>query len=196
MNLRDTYPPPLERAVLKQQAALDHHMKAFIAVSPFLCLATSSAGGADVTPRGDRPGFVHVQDDHTLLVPDWPGNNRLDSLGNVLENDAVGLLFFVPGVNETLRVNGRAEICMDEALLGQWDVGGKRPRSVLRVRVDEAFMHCGKALIRARLWAPDAQIDRAALPSYGQMLKDQTKLPVSAEEIQQSLEDGYKNRLY
>ena len=110
MNLRDTYPPPLERAVLKSQTALDAHMKAFIAVSPFLCLATSSAAGADVTPRGDRPGFVHVPDDHTLLVPDWPGNNRLDSLGNVLENDAVGLLFFVPGVLETLRVNGRAEI--------------------------------------------------------------------------------------
>ena len=132
MNLRDTYPPPLERAVLKSQTALDAHMKAFIAVSPFLCLATSSAAGADVTPRGDRPGFVHVPDDHTLLVPDWPGNNRLDSLGNVLENDAVGLLFFVPGVLETLRVNGRAEISMDEALLARWDVGGKRPRSVLR----------------------------------------------------------------
>jgi hypothetical protein len=196
MNLRDTYPPPLERAVLKSQTALDAHMKAFIAVSPFLCLATSGAGGADVTPRGDRPGFVHAPDDHTLLVPDWPGNNRLDSLGNVLENSAVGLLFLVPGVVETLRVNGRAEISMDEALIARWDVGGKRPRSVLRVRVDEAFMHCGKALIRARLWAPEAQIDRASLPSYGQMLKDQTKLPVSADDIQQSLEDGYKNRLY
>ena len=195
MNLRDTYPPPLERAVLKSQTALDGHMKAFIAASPFLCLATSGAGGADVTPRGDRPGFVHVPDDHTLLVPDWPGNNRLDSLGNVLENSAVGLLFFVPGVVETLRVNGHAEVSMDETLVARWDVGGKRPRSVLWVRVDEAFMHCGKALIRARLWAPEAQIDRASLPSYGQMLKDQTRLPVSAEDIQQSLEDGYKNRL-
>ena len=172
-------------------------MKAFIAVSPFLCLATSGAAGADVTPRGDRPGFVHVPDDHTLLVPDWPGNNRLDSLGNVLENPAVGLLFFVPGVLETLRVNGRAEISHGR------DAGGAAGTSAGSGRarcsgcaVDEAFMHCGKALIRARLWAPDAQIDRASLPSYGQMLKDQTRLPVSAEDIQQSLEDGYKNRLY
>jgi PPOX class probable FMN-dependent enzyme len=196
MNLRDTYPPPLERAVLKEQKALDGHMKAFIAASPFLCLATSSAAGADVTPRGDRPGFVHVPDDHTVLVPDWPGNNRLDSLGNVVENPAVGLLFFVPGVLETLRVNGRAAISMEETLLARWDVGGKRPRSVLRVTVAEAFMHCGKALIRARLWDPATQIDRRALPSYGQMLKDQTRLPASAEELQQSLEDGYKNRLY
>jgi PPOX class probable FMN-dependent enzyme len=196
MNLRDTYPPPLERAVLKEQKALDGHMKAFIAASPFLCLATSSASGADVTPRGDRPGFVHVLDDHTLLVPDWPGNNRLDSLGNVVANPAVGLLFFVPGVLETLRVNGRAAISTDDALLAQWDVGGKRPRSVLRVTVAEAYMHCGKALIRSRLWDVTTQIERSALPSYGQMLKDQTRLPASAEELQQSLEDGYKNRLY
>jgi PPOX class probable FMN-dependent enzyme len=171
-------------------------MKAFIAASPFLCLATSSASGADVTPRGDRPGFVHVLDDHTLLVPDWPGNNRLDSLGNVVANPAVGLLFFVPGVLETLRVNGRAAISTDDALLAQWDVGGKRPRSVLRVTVAEAYMHCGKALIRSRLWDPSTQVERSALPSYGQMLKDQTRLPASAEELQQSLEDGYKNRLY
>jgi PPOX class probable FMN-dependent enzyme len=196
MNLRDTYPPPLERAVRKEQKALDGHMKAFIAAAPFLCLATSSATGADVTPRGDRPGFAHVPDDHTVLVPDWPGNNRLDSLGNVIENPAVGLLFFVPGVLETLRVNGRAEISVDDALLAQWDVGGKHPRSVLRVTVTDAFMHCGKALIRSRLWDPATQIERSALPSYGQMLKDQTRLPASAEELQQSLEDGYKNRLY
>ena len=196
MNLRDTYPPPLERAVLKSQTALDAHMKAFIALSPFLCLGTSSAGGADVTPRGDRPGFVQVPDDHTVLIPDWPGNNRLDALSNVLDNPAVALLFFVPGMLETLRINGSAEVSLDDALIARWEVDGKRPRSVLRVAVSEAFMHCGKALIRAKLWAPEAQIDRRALPSYGQMLKDQTRLPQSADELQQSLEDGYKNRLY
>jgi PPOX class probable FMN-dependent enzyme len=195
-NLRATYPPPLERAVLKAQTKLDAHMRAFIAASPFLVLGTSSAAGADVTPRGDQPGFVQVFDEATLLVPDWPGNNRLDSLSNVLENPAVGLLFFVPGVLETLRVNGRAEVSLDAALVSRWNVNGKQPRSVLRVAVDEAFMHCGKALIRSRLWAPEAQIDRRSLPSYGQMLKDQTRLPQSAEEMQASLEDGYKNRLY
>ena len=133
-------------------------MRAFIARSPFLCLGTSSAAGADVTPRGDAPGFVQVLDEHTLLLPDWPGNNRLDTLGNVLENPAVALLFFVPGMQETLRVNGRAEVSIDPALIARWDVGGRHPRSVLKVTVDEAFMHCGKALIRSRLWAPDAQI--------------------------------------
>ena len=196
MNLRDTYPPPLERAVLKSQTQLDAHMKAFIALSPFLCLGTSNATGADVTPRGDRPGFAQVPDDHTVLIPDWPGNNRLDALSNVLDNPAVALLFFVPGMLETLRINGTAEVSLDDALIARWEVDGKRPRSVLRVAVTEAFMHCGKALIRAKLWAADAQIDRRALPSYGQMLKDQTRLPQSADEMQQSLEDGYKNRLY
>jgi PPOX class probable FMN-dependent enzyme len=196
VNLRDVYPAPLERAVKKQQSALDGHMRAFIAASPFLCLGTSSAAGADVTPRGDQPGFVQVFDDRTLLIPDWPGNNRLDTLTNVRENAAVGLLFFVPGMLETLRVNGRAEISFDPALIARWDVNGKHPRSVLRVAVDEAFMHCGKALIRSRLWAPEVQIDRSTLPTYGQMLKDQTRLPDSAEDMQRSLEDGYKNRLY
>lgn len=196
MHLRDTYPPATERAVLKSQTALDAHMKAFIALSPFLCLGTSNASGADVTPRGDRPGFVHVPDDHTVLMPDWPGNNRLDALSNVLDNPAVALLFFVPGMLETLRINGTAEVSLDDTLIARWEVDGKRPRSVLRVAVSEAFMHCGKALIRSKLWAPESQIDRRALPSYGQMLKDQTRLPQSAEELQQSLEDGYKNRLY
>ena len=196
MTLRDTYPPPLERAVLKSQPALDAHMKAFIALSPFLCLGTSSDSGADVTPRGDRPGFVQVPDDHTVLVPDWPGNNRLDSLGNIVESPAVGLLFFVPGMLETLRVNGTADVSFDEALIARWDVDGKRPRSVLRVAVTEAFLHCGKALIRSRLWEPGSQIDRRTLPTYGQMLKDQTRLPVSAEDIQRSVEEGYAKRLY
>ena len=196
MNLRDTYPPPLERAVLKSQPALDAHMKAFIALSPFVCLGTSSASGADVTPRGDRPGFVQVPDDHTVLVPDWPGNNRLDSLGNIVESPAVGLLFFVPGMLETLRVNGTADVSFDEALIARWDVDGKRPRSVLRVAVTEAFLHCGKALIRSRLWEPGSQIDRRTLPTYGQMLKDQTRMPVSAEDIQRSVEEGYAKRLY
>ena len=196
MNLRDTYPPALERAVLKSQTQLDAHMKAFIALSPFLCLGTSNASGADVTPRGDRPGFVQVPDDHTVLMPDWPGNNRLDALSNVLDNPAVALLFFVPGMLETLRINGTAEVSLDDALIARWEVDGKRPRSVLRVAVSEAFMHCGKALIRSKLWAAESQIDRRALPSYGQMLKDQTRLPQSADELQQSLEDGYKNRLY
>ena len=195
-SLRECYPPPLERSLLKERRSFDHHMRRFIALSPFVCLGTSSDEGADVTPRGDSPGFVHVLDDSTLLIPDWPGNNRLDSLTNITANPKVGLLFLVPGVNETLRVNGTAEIVMDPDLLGRWTVAGKHPRSVLRVTVQEAYMHCGKALIRARLWAPESRIDRDTLPTYGQMLKDQTDIRDTAEEIQASVEDGYKNRLY
>jgi PPOX class probable FMN-dependent enzyme len=194
--LRDCYPAPLERALLKERRTLDHHMRRFIALSPFVCLGTSSDEGADVTPRGDSPGFVHVLDDATLLIPDWPGNNRLDSLTNITSNPKVGLLFLIPGVNETLRVNGTAEIVMEAALRARWDVGGKHPRSVLRVTVQEAYLHCGKALIRSRLWDADTKIERASLPTYGQMLKDQIDVRDTADQIQASVEDGYKNRLY
>jgi PPOX class probable FMN-dependent enzyme len=195
-DVRRHYPPPIERALLKVLRAIDVHMRAFIARSPLVCLGSSTPEGADVTPRGDAPGFVHVLDDRTLLIPDWPGNNRLDSLSNIERNPQVALLFLVPGVNETLRVNGRAAISLDPALLERWNVGGKHPRSVLRVTVHEAYLHCGKALIRARLWDPATRIDRASLPSYGQMLKDQTAIRDSAEQIQASLEHGYANKLY
>lgn len=194
--VRESYPPPLERAVLKERRSLDGHMRRFIALSPFLCLGTSSAAGADVTPRGDRPGFVHVVDDETVLIPDWPGNNRLDSLSNIELNPQVGLLFLIPGVDETLRVNGTATIVMDPDVLARWDVGGRRPRSALRVSVQAAYLHCGKALIRSKLWAPESRVDRSVLPTYGQMLKDQARLPATAEEVQASVEDGYRNRLY
>jgi PPOX class probable FMN-dependent enzyme len=195
-SLRECYPEPIERAVKKVQSALDEHMRRFIALSPFLCLGSSGADGADVTPRGDQPGFVQVLDDHTLLIPDWPGNNRLDTLMNIEANPHIGLLFLVPGFSESLRVNGVAEISLDPALLQRWDVNGKHPRSVLRVSVREAFLHCGKAILRAKLWDDSAKVDRSVLPSYGQMLKDQTHVRDSAEEIQASVEDGYKTRLY
>ena len=195
-TLRECYPEPLERAVLKTQRALDAHMKRFIALSPFLCLGSSSQDGADVTPRGDQPGFVHVLDDTTLLIPDWPGNNRLDTLMNIEANPRVGLLFLIPGFNESLRVNGVADVSLDPSLLARWDVNGRHPRSVLRVSVREAFLHCGKAILRSKLWDETARVERSALPPYGQMLKDQIDVRDSAEEIQASVEDGYKTRLY
>ena len=194
--LRETYPAPGERAVRKMLPALDHHMRRFISLSPFLCLGTSSEASGDVTPRGDAPGFVHVLDDRTLLIPDWPGNNRLDSLSNVAVDPRVGLLFFVPGMDETLRVNGVAEISVDPVLLQRWDVGGKQPRSVLRVTVREAFLHCAKALIRSKLWKDDYKIDRSAMPSYAQILKEQTGVAQTTEQIQAAIEDSYTNKLY
>ena len=196
-SLRECYPdPPSERARLKVQRALDGHMRQFIALSPFVCLGSSSADGADVTPRGDQPGFVHVLDDHTLLIPDWPGNNRLDTLLNIEANPNVGLLFLVPGFTESLRVNGVAEISIDPALIERWDVNGRHPRSVVRVSVREAFLHCGKAILRSKLWDEASKVDRDVLPSYGQMLKDQTQVRDTAEQIQASVEDAYKTRLY
>ena len=195
-ELRNLYPPPIERARLKTLTKLDKHCKAFIARSPLVCLGTSSTRGADVAPRGDEPGFIHVLDETTLAIPDWPGNNRLDSYANIVSNPYVALLFFIPGVQETLRVNGTAEITTSAELLDRWQRDGKRPRAVIVITVREAFLHCAKALIRSRLWQDDYKIDRSELPPYGQMLKDQIVTPETAEEIQASIEKGYANKLY
>ena len=191
--LRALYPPVLERARLKTQYKLDRHCRAFIEKSPFLTLSTQGPEGADVTPRGDAPGFVHILDDVTLAVPDWRGNNRLDSLTNILANPQVGLLFFVPGVQETLRVNGTALITTDPAIIERWTVNGNHPATALVITVREAFLHCGKAVIRSRLWQDDY---KSALPPYGHMLKDQIEVPDTAEAMQASIEDAYKTKLY
>ena len=135
-------------------------------------------------------------DDATLAIPDWRGNNRLDSLANIVRNPSIGLLFLIPGVDETLRVNGVARISTDPDLVARWQANGNRPKSVLVVEVREAYMHCGKALIRSKLWHDNYKVQRSALPSYGQMLKDQTKISDSAEDIQASVADAYVNRLY
>jgi len=195
-ELRGCYPQPLERSLRKSLPKLDAHMRRFIGLSPFLCLGTSGTGGADVTPRGDSPGFVHVLDDQTLLIPDWPGNNRLDSLTNVVTDANVGLLFLIPGVNETLRVNGVAEVIMEPALLERWTVNGKHPRSAMRVTVREAYLHCAKALMRSKLWNDDYRVERTELPTYAQMLKDQGVTTQSVEDLQASIDDSYATRLY
>jgi PPOX class probable FMN-dependent enzyme len=194
--LRDLYALPAERARLKTLRRLDEHCRNFIALSPFVCLGTRSERGADLAPRGDEPGFVHVLDDTALAIPDWPGNNRLDSLSNIVTNPEVALLFFIPGVLETFRVNGTAEISTRSELLGQWDRKGKRPKTALVVTIHEAFLHCGKALIRSRLWEDDYKIERGGLASYGQMLKDQTQVGETVDQIQESVENGYRNKLY
>jgi PPOX class probable FMN-dependent enzyme len=196
MNLREHYGAPLERARIKTLKRLDKHCRRFIELSPFVCLGTASASGTDVTPRGDRPGFVHVLDDVTLAIPDWPGNNRLDSLQNIVENPKVGLLFLIPGVEESLRANGEARVSFEPQLLERWETNGKHPRSVLVVQVQEAFLHCGKALIRSKLWQNEYKVERAALPTYGQMLKDQIEIADTAEEIECSVAQAYREKLY
>jgi PPOX class probable FMN-dependent enzyme len=196
ISLRDLYQPPSDRARLKTLHRLDEHCRNFIDHSPFVCLGTSSERGADLAPRGDEPGFVHVLDDATLAIPDWPGNNRLDSFSNIVTNPQVALLFLIPGVQETLRVNGTAEITTRTDVLARWDRNGKRPKTALVITVRDAFLHCGKALIRSRLWEDDYRIERTSLPSYGQMLKDHTQIDESVEQIQSSVENGYRNKLY
>jgi uncharacterized protein len=195
-GLREIYaePTPLVRA--KCLPALDRHCRNFIALSPFLCLGTASEAGADVSPRGDAPGFVQVLDDNTLLIPDRPGNNRLDSLSNLVANPRVGLLFMIPGVDETLRVNGNARIVADEDLLQRCAVNGKAPKSALLVTVREAYLHCAKALIRSRLWHEDYRVERRRLPTLGQMINDQVRNGASAEETDARIEHAYKHNLY
>ena len=195
-DLATLYGPPGDLARRKTLDRLDTHCRAFIALSPFLVIGTAAADGpADVSPRGDAPGFVAVLDDRTLLIPDRPGNNRIDSTRNIVANPHVGLIFFVPGVNETLRVNGRARLTTDAGLLAPLAAHGKTPKAGILVAVDEAFLHCGKALIRAKLWEPESRIERARLPSLGKMIADQIA-GVSVEEADRRVEESYVKRLY
>jgi len=195
-SLRALYGEPMGRSVAKQLDRLDAHCRRFIALSPFLILATQGADGlGDATPRGDHPGFVTVRDDHTLILPDRPGNRRLDSLANIVERPGIGLLFLIPGVDETLRVNGTAVIDDDPALREAHRVEDNLPATVLVVTVREAYLQCAKALMRSRLWAAESRIDRSLLPTMGQMLKDHTRsneLP----ESQEAMLERYKTALY
>lgn len=170
--LRALHHPPMSRATDKVLRALDVHCRKIVALSPFCVIATQGPTGADVSPRGDPPGFVQVIDDRTLLLPDRVGNNRLDGMTNLLSNPRIGMLFLVPGMNETLRINGTARITNDQRLLGLCAVERRPPKVGLVVAIEEAFLHCGKALVRSKLWDASRQIDRASLPSYAEMLLD------------------------
>ncbi len=195
-ELRTAYREPNERAEQKVLDRLDEHSRSFIALSPFCILTSVGADGLmDTSPRGDPPGFVAVLDERTLLLPDRPGNNQVDSLRNVLANPAVGLLFLVPGMNETLRVSGKAEIVTTEELLAPLSIKGKAPLSGLLVQVEEAFLHCGRSLIRSRLWEPEARIERSCFPTYGQVLADQIA-GANAEEIDADEDEANRERLY
>ena len=195
-ELRAVYRPPAPRAAQKVLDHLDVHCRNFIALSPLCVLSTANANRQpDASPRGDPPGFVHALDEKTLLLPDRPGNNQVDSLQNILDNPRVGLLFFVPGMSETLRVKGRAEIITDTAALEGMKERNRAPMSGLRITVEEAFLHCGRALLRARAWDPEAQIDRSEYPTYGQVLADQIA-GADALEIDESEEAANRERLY
>ena len=194
-HLRELYPAPNERAVRKQLDHLDVHCRRFIELSPFLVMASVAAGTdgpLDASPRGGAPGFVKALDATTLLVPDAPGNNRLDSLSNIVATERVGLLFLVPGIDETLRVGGTGKVSVDAELMASMVEFGKPPRAILRIDVREAYFHCGKALMRSKLWAGE-RVERSVMPSIGEVIHDQTGL--GERESQEEIYERYKTQL-
>ena len=169
-ELEALYGQPVAAATVKEVARITPHYRTYIEASPFVSLATSGPEGLDCSPRGDRPGFVRVHDEKTLMLPDRRGNNRIDSLRNIVRDPRVALLFLIPGVGNTLRVNGRAEISVDPVLLDSFAVGDKPPRSVTVITVDAVYFQCARALVRSELWNPARHRDPKELPSAGQIL--------------------------
>ena len=197
-ELRALVGKPSELAIRKEISYLDAHCRAFIARSPFVLIATSGASGrADVSPKGDPPGFVQVLDEHRLVIPDRPGNRRLDGMRNLLENPHVGLLFLIPGLEETLRVNGRAWIIRDEEVLARCAVMGKPPTLGLGVYAEECFIHCAKAFKRAHLWQPGEWPDRTGLASPSEILVDHARpKDMTVPQMDRLLQESYSKNLY
>jgi PPOX class probable FMN-dependent enzyme len=194
-DLRTIYPEPSPRVIAKARPEIDAYAVKFIALSPFCVLATAGTdGSADASPRGGNPGFVSVKTPNLLLMPDRPGNNRIDSFQNIVAGSGLlQLIFFVPGIDETLRVSGRGSVSAEPALLAAMQEFGKPPRAVLQVAVTEAYFHCGKALMRSRLWSDDARVERSVLPSISQIIHAQTSL--GTPETQAEVETRSKTQL-
>jgi PPOX class probable FMN-dependent enzyme len=197
-ELRALMGEPVSPAVVdKTLPALDKHCRNFISRSPFVLIASSdSSGRMDISPKGDAPGFVQVLDDVTLAIPERPGNQRFDTFCNLLESPRLGLIFLIPGKRETLRVSGTAQIVADPVLLESMSAGGKVPALALVVRVEEAFMHCAKCMIRSKLWEPEAWPALDGLPSLAQAMKDAMDFPGPVEFFEERIKDDEDQRLY
>ena len=184
---------------LKQLAAMDPHCRRFIELSPFVVLASSDATHAlDASPRGGAPGFAKTLDPHTVVIGDAPGNNRLDTLENILATGCIGLLFMIPGVDETLRINGTARLSCDPALLRLFDAEKNRPKLAIEVTVTQAYLHCAKALMRSALWDASRHVERSVMPSMGEMLRDQIGERMSPDtvfETQAQMLERYRQTL-
>jgi uncharacterized protein len=192
-QLRELYPPPKERSVRKELDHLDAHCREFIALSPFLLVASADAAGAcDVSPKGGPPGFVRVLDGQRLAIPDATGNRRLDGLQNMIENPHVGLVFLIPGLGETLRVNGTVELTRDPALLEELETGGKPPALALVVSAEQVYLHCAKCVIRSKLWKPESWPE--SLPSAAEILSDHIGIG-DVEASAAALADSYANHI-
>jgi PPOX class probable FMN-dependent enzyme len=194
--LERLYGLPAGASVEKEVSHIHPHYRRMIEVSPFVVLATSGPDGLDTSPRGDPAGFVIVENEKTLLIPDRRGNNRVDSLRNIIADPRVALLFLIPGVGETLRVNGRAAISTGPSLLARFEMGGKLPRSVIVVSVDTVFFQCSRAIWRSKLWDPATHIERTALPSLGRMIADLSESRIEAETYDNGLYERLKTSLY
>ncbi|MCM2294466.1 pyridoxamine 5'-phosphate oxidase family protein [Allorhizobium sp. BGMRC 0089] len=170
-ELEAIYGPVKQTSLAKEIDHINADYAAFVRASPFILMATVGPEGTDCSPKGDAPGFVQMLDDKTLAIPDRPGNNRIDNLKNIIADGRISLLFLVPGVGETLRVNGHASITAEAGMLERFSVEGKLPKTVILVKVETVYFHCAKAFMRSKLWDPESQIDRASLPSAGAILK-------------------------
>lgn len=190
-----------ELAAGKTLKRIDKYARTYIERSPFLCIGTADENGnADVSPRGDPPGFVQIVDDRTLIIPDRPGNNRVDTMANIIANPNVGILFIIPGIDDTLRVNGKAEIIDDPAELAPAAVNGRAPKVGIRVHVEEVFFHCAKAFRRSKLWDPATQQDRSFLPGLAHMVMEQARACEVEEEesdkVEAEIQEEYRTQLY
>ena len=180
-DLAALYGPVHPLAAKKEIDRLDAHCRRWLELTPFILLATTDGTRLDVSPKGDAPGFCRVEDDKHLLIPDWPGNNRIDGLRNIIRDPQVALIAIIPNVRETMRINGRASIHDDEALRRPFETRGKLPITVTRVAVEEVFLHCPKAFMRSKLWEPEAWPERTAVPSLGEIIKDHAELDAIPE---------------
>ena len=194
--LEALFGPVGDASLRKQVATIPPVYRAMIEASPFAVLSTVGPGGLDASPRGDPPGFVHVRDEHTLLMPERRGNNRIDSLRNILADPRVGLLFLIPGVGETLRVNGRARISVEPELLARFVVQGQPPKCVLEIAVDAAYFQCARAIVRSNLWAPVAADAARPVPSPGAMLAALTDEEVGGASYDAGLQERQRASLY
>jgi len=194
--LEAIYGAPVLAATIKEIDYISEHYRAFIEKSPFVALSTVGPEGLDCSPRGDPAGFVEIEDEKTVLIPDRRGNNRIDSLRNIVRDPRISLLFLIPGIGETLRINGTAEILVDKDLLKRFEMQGKLPRSVIRITVDRIYIQCQKALVRSGLWDPSTQIDRKTLPSVGEIMSTLSKGEFDGKAYDANYPERLKQTIY
>lgn len=194
-SLRELYDSPMDLVIKKVKSSLDKYTTQYLELSAFSVLSTSSADGCmDCSPRGDYPGFIQAFDENTIAIPDRPGNNRLDSLKNIIENPNIGILVLIPGFSECLRINGKAKIVINHEILERFKYKEKIPKSVILVSIKEIYFHCSKAITRSKLWKPESQVNRNVMPGFGKILMNQIDPSKSDEEIEK-VEKLIKNRV-